>query len=64
MVNAAHGARFARQVVIADLSPCNVREWNQDWLLTALDIQDVSVAELMKLDCVQFCAHRCCYKAA
>ena len=64
MVNTAHGARFARQVVIADLSPCNVRERNQDWLPNVLDVQDASVADLMKLDCGQFCAHRGFYKVA
>ena len=58
MVNAAHGARVARQAVVVDFLPCNVRERNQDWLPNVLDVQDVSVADLMKLDCVQFWIHR------
>ena len=64
MVNAAHGARVARLVVVVDFLPCGVRERNQDWLLTAFDIQDVSVADLMKLDRAQFWYHRDCYKVA
>ena len=64
MVDAAHGARVARQVVVVDFLPCNVRERNQDWLTNVLDVQDVSVADLMKLDCVQFWIHRGCYKVA
>ena len=64
MVNAAHGARVARQVVVVNPLPCGVRERNQDWLPTVLDGQGVSVADLMKLDCVQFWYHRECYKVA
>ena len=63
VVTAAYGASTARQAG-ADSLHCNVRERNQDWLPTVLDAQGVPVADLMKLDCVQFWIHRGCYKVA